>query len=189
MVQVYQRQTHESMQSVHHISISVSPTGNCVTQENPPKKQSMDTINVSNLWHHRKKVFTPLHLNLHAGFPCNTFSHMSAVSAVWSHHLSLSCYLWHVRHTELLFRCPFVQLLMADMRMPAASCVLLFFHSEGRSCCWSEASRAGGKWRAISTTAPLDIDFRRHSSPWNISPTRSPLQPYQTLPEDHPQPS
>lgn len=97
---------------------------------------------MSTLWHHRKKVFTPLHLNLHAGFPCNTFSHMNAVSAVWSHHLSLSCYLWHVRHTELLFRCPFVQLLMADMRMPAASCVLLFFHCEGRSCCWSEASRA-----------------------------------------------
>lgn len=139
MVQVYQRQKHESMQSVHHVSITWVQQVN----QRDKKKEKRPLIRLTcPLWHHRKKVFTPLHLNLHAGFPCNTFSHMSAVSAVWSHHLSLSCYLWHVRHTELLFRCPFVQLLMADMRMPAASCVLLFFHCEGRSCCWSEASRA-----------------------------------------------
>lgn len=38
--------------------------------------------------------------------------------------------------------CARAECLTTDIRMPAASCVSLFFYSEGRGCQWSEESRA-----------------------------------------------
>lgn len=78
-----------------------------------------------------------------------------------------------------------VECLTADIRMPVASCVSLFFHSEGRGFQWSEESRAEQQQDrgAISPTASLDTDFRLHASPWNI------ITRHSTQLEGHTQPS
>lgn len=97
------------------------------------------------LWHHRAKVLASPH-----PFPLphvTVFSLLwhisqapSAVSAVWSRHLCLSCYLLHVRRTELLMN----MRPASDSRHQDACCILCFiillFRRPG-AC--REARRAG----------------------------------------------
>ncbi len=93
---------------------------------------------------------------------------------MWSRHLRLCCYLWRFRQTQSccedagLWTC--AERLTADIRMPVASCVSLFFYSVGGGAS-SEARRAGqsSSRRGPKSHFPHGFPWHRFQARWNIS--------------------